>query len=104
MGGAQIVLVGAELAVDQADLHEAAPRGLAHLRRPDRCDDRQHVDARSACRRGLVERVDEEHGDLALAFQRQHVGDGPSIAVHDCPVGIRSADRRSLDIAHPALQ
>ena len=82
MRGTQIVLVGAEVAIDEPDLHEAVARGFPHLPRPNGADDREHVDARFTRRGRLLDLVDEEHGDLALAFQRAHVGDSSAVWSH----------------------
>jgi hypothetical protein len=79
MGGAQIVLIGAALAVDEADLHEAVARRFAHRRRPQGLDDRENVDPRRRGGRRLVERLDEQHRQLPLALQRAQVGDRQSI-------------------------
>jgi hypothetical protein len=72
---AQIVLVGAALAVEEADLDETVAGRLAHLRRPHRLDDRQNVYAGLRGRRRLFERVDKEHRQLPLALERAQVGD-----------------------------
>ena len=45
--GAQIVLVGAVLAVDEPDLNETLARRLAHRWRPQVFDDRQNINASS---------------------------------------------------------
>jgi hypothetical protein len=68
MGRAQIILIGAELAIDQADLDEAIPRRLAHLLGPDRLDVGENVDARRARRCRFLNRIDEQHRKLALCL------------------------------------
>ena len=75
MRGPQIVLVGAVLAVDEADLDETVARRLAHRRRPDRLDDREEVDAGRSGRGGFVRRIDEQHRQLSLALERAQIGD-----------------------------
>ena len=83
MGGAQVVLVGATLAVDEADLDETITRRFAHLRRPDWLDDREDVDARRGGGRRLVQRLHEQHRQLALALQRPQVADRhPLVLAH----------------------
>ena len=82
MRGPEVILVGAELAVEQTDLDETIAGGLAHRRRPDGIDDRENVDSRRRGRSRLVGRVDEQHGKLTLAFQGAQIGDGQSIVFH----------------------
>ena len=79
MGGAQIVLVGAVLAVDEADLHEAVARRFAHRRRPQGLDDRENVNPGRRGRRRLVERLDEQHRQLPLALEQAQVADRHSL-------------------------
>ena len=73
VGGAQIVLVGAMLAVEEADLDETIAGRLAHRGRPHWLDDRQNVDAGRRSGGGLVEGVEIEHGQLPLALERAQV-------------------------------
>ena len=106
VGGAQVVLVGAELAVEQTHLHEAAPGGGAHLRGPDRIDDREQVDAGGAGRRRLVGRVDIEHRQLGLALQGAEIGNGPSFRAHGPPPSVRRpchSPARSLSMGEASL-
>ena len=76
--GAQIVLVGAVLAVDEADLNEAIARRLAHRGRPEVFDDRQNIDAGCGGRGGFLGRLDEQHRQLPLALKLAQVGDRQS--------------------------
>ena len=73
--GAQIVLVGAVLAVDEPDLNETVARRLAHRRRPEWLDDRENINA--GRRRGgrFFRRFDEQHRQLPLALELAQVAD-----------------------------
>ena len=73
--GAQIVLVGAVLAVDEPDLHETVARRLAHRGRPQVFDDRQNINAGRGRRGRLFRRFDEQHRQLPLALELAQVGD-----------------------------
>ena len=83
MGGAQVVLIGAVLTVDETDLDETVARRLAHLGRPQGLDDREDVDARRGGGRRLVQRLDEQHRQLPLALQRPQIADRhPPVLAH----------------------
>jgi hypothetical protein len=73
--GAQIVLIGAVLTVDEPDLNEAIARRLAHRERPEVFNDRQNINA--GRRRGsrLFGRFDEQHRQLALALELAQIVD-----------------------------
>ena len=73
--GAQIILVGAMLAVDEADLHKTIARRLAHCGRPKVFNDRQDIDARGGGRSRFFGRLDEQHRQLPLALELAQVGD-----------------------------
>jgi len=73
--GAQIVLIGAMLAVDQPDLNEAIPRRLAHRGRPQVFNDRQNINAGCGRRGRFFRRFDEQHRQLALALELAQVSD-----------------------------
>ncbi len=73
--GAQIVLVGAVLAVDEPDLHEAVARRLTHRRGPKRLDDRQNINAGRRRRGRFVDRLDEQHRQLPLALELAQIAD-----------------------------
>ena len=73
--GAQIILVGAVLAVDEPDLYEAVARGLAHRGRPKVFNDRQNINAGCGRRGRLFGRLDKQHRQLPLALELAQVGD-----------------------------
>ena len=73
--GAQIILVGAVLAVDEPDLHETVAGRLAHRSRPQVLDDRQNIDARRRRRGRFLRRFDEQHRQLPLALELAQVVD-----------------------------
>ena len=73
--GAQIVLIGAMLAVDQPDLNEAITRRLAHRGRPQVFNDRQNINAGCGRRGRFFRRFDEQHRQLPLALELAQVGD-----------------------------
>ncbi len=83
VGGAQIVLGGAVLAIDEADLDETIACRLPHLGRPHRLDDRKDVDARRRSGGRLVEPVDIEHGQLPLALERAQVADRHAVVFRE---------------------
>ena len=73
--GAQIILIGAVLAVDEPDLHETVAGRLAHRRRPQMLNDRQNINAGCGRRGRFVRRFDEQHRQLPLALELAQVGD-----------------------------
>ena len=73
MRGAQIVLIGAVLAVDEPDLHETVARRLAHRGRPQVFNDRQNIDAGGGRRSRFFRRLDEQHRQLPLALELAQV-------------------------------
>ena len=73
--GAQIVLVGAVLTVDEPDLNETVTCRLAHGRGPKVFNDRQNINAGRRGRSRLVGRFDKQHRQLPLALELAQVGD-----------------------------
>ena len=73
--GAQIILIGAVLAVDEPDLNETVARRLAHRGRPEVFDDRQDINAGRGRRSRFFRRFDEQHRQLPLALELAQVAD-----------------------------
>ncbi|OIQ70152.1 hypothetical protein GALL_482370 [mine drainage metagenome] len=76
MGGAEVILGGDEMAVKEADLNEAITCRLAHFGRPERVDDREHVDAGGRGGAGFFGGFHEKHGHLTDPFEGANIGDG----------------------------
>ena len=89
--GAQIILVGAVLAVDEPDLNKTVARRLAHRRRPKVLDDRQNIDACRRCGGRFVVRLDEQHRQLPLALERAQVANRQPLVFRREPLRLPSS-------------
>ena len=100
MRGAQIVLVGAALTVDQPDLNKTVAGGLAHRRRPQVARRSTEHQCRPPTRQPPLRRFDEQHRQLALALELAQIVDRqPSVfrQSHAVPLSASLSDyaRRS---------
>ena len=85
MGGAKIVLVGAELAVDQADLDEAVAGRLAHLLvQTGSMMERMSMPAALAAAASSGVSTNSIVS-LAFALERAQIGDGHTVVSHCAP-------------------
>lgn|GEM_PF-5913110 len=81
-GGADIILRGDMVAIFEAGKREYGRGCLAKFRAEQRRRDGDEVDAGFLRSLRLFQRHDPEHGELALSFHRQEIGNGRAAVSH----------------------